>query len=239
MKIRDRYSNNYHFIVSNSTVKRIRGKIKSILLKWKGESNMSKRVITIARQYGSNGRNIAKKLSERLGIHYYDKELIALASERSDISYEELVKVDEKRANPWRYPVDEETQMENRFRFEPLNDVLFATQAKVIRELAEQEECIIVGRCANYILRDVPTCRSVYLHASIPYRIQTIMDRAAISEKDAKMLLKKMDKQRKYYYNCYTDNNWNDIQQYHLCIDAAADEEEILVILETLYRSIK
>ena len=84
---------------------------------------MSRRIITIGRQYGSNGRRIAKKLSEKLGIHYYDKELIKLASEQNDISYDELVKVDEKRANPWRYPVEDPTQMESRFRFEPMNDV--------------------------------------------------------------------------------------------------------------------
>ena len=66
---------------------------------------MGRRVITIGRQYGSNGHDIAKKLSQRLGIHYYDKELIKIAGERQHISYEELLKVDEKRANPWRYPV--------------------------------------------------------------------------------------------------------------------------------------
>ena len=93
---------------------------------------MSRRIITIGRQYGSNGRRIAKKLSEKLGIHYYDKELIKLASEQNDISYDELVKVDEKRANPWRYPVEDPAQMESRFRFEPMNDVLFYTQAQII-----------------------------------------------------------------------------------------------------------
>ena len=88
---------------------------------------MGRRVITIGRQYGSNGHDIAKKLSQRLGIHYYDKELIKIAGERQHISYEELLKVDEKRANPWRYPVEDEVQMERKFRFEPMNDVLFYT----------------------------------------------------------------------------------------------------------------
>ena len=114
---------------------------------------MGRRVITIGRQYGSNGHDIAKKLSQRLGIHYYDKELIKIAGERQHISYEELLKVDEKRANPWRYPVEDEVQMERKFRFEPMNDVLFYTQAEIIKGLAEKEDCIIVGRCANYILR--------------------------------------------------------------------------------------
>ena len=102
---------------------------------------MSRRIITIGRQYGSNGRRIAKKLSEKLGIHYYDKELIKLASEQNDISYDELVKVDEKRANPWRYPVEDPTQMESRFRFEPMNDVLFYTQAQIITRQIGRASC--------------------------------------------------------------------------------------------------
>ena len=112
------------------------------------------KVITIGREYGSNGRRIAKALSQRLGIHYYDKELIRLAEKESDISYEELMKVDEKRANPWRYAVEDDVQMERRFRFEPMNDVLFQTQRDIILKLAENQDCIIVGRCANQILSD-------------------------------------------------------------------------------------
>lgn len=128
---------------------------------------MSRRIITIGRQYGSNGRRIAKKLSEKLGIHYYDKELIKLASEQNDISYDELVKVDEKRANPWRYPVEDPAQMESRFRFEPMNDVLFYTQAQIITRLADTEDCIIVGRCANDILKSRPTSRSIFYSCTI------------------------------------------------------------------------
>ena len=144
---------------------------------------MSRRIITIGRQYGSNGRRIAKKLSEKLGIHYYDKELIKLASEQNDISYDELVKVDEKRANPWRYPVEDPTQMESRFRFEPMNDVLFYTQAQIITRLADTEDCIIVGRCANDILKSRPTSRSIFIHAPLDYRLQTVMERTSLEEK--------------------------------------------------------
>ena len=115
---------------------------------------MENRVITINRMYGSNGRLIAKELSQRLGIHYYDKELIQLASEKQNIPYDELVKVDEKRASRWRYPVDEAVQMEPQYRYNPMNDVLFETQSQIIRELAAKESCIIVGRCANYLLSD-------------------------------------------------------------------------------------
>ena len=199
---------------------------------------MSRRIITIGRQYGSNGRRIAKKLSEKLGIHYYDKELIKLASEQNDISYDELVKVDEKRANPWRYPVEDPTQMESRFRFEPMNDVLFYTQAQIITRLADTEDCIIVGRCANDILKSRPTSRSIFIHAPLDYRLQTVMERTSLEEKEALSLIKKVDKQRKFY-NYYTDKKWEEMSQYDLCLDSSAmSEDEILNVLTALYESI-
>ena len=200
---------------------------------------MSRRIITIGRQYGSNGRRIAKKLSEKLGIHYYDKELIKLASEQNDISYDELVKVDEKRANPWRYPVEEDpAQMESRFRFEPMNDVLFYTQAQIITRLADTEDCIIVGRCANDILKSRPTSRSIFIHAPLDYRLQTVMERTSLEEKEALSLIKKVDKQRKFYYNYYTDKK-EEMSQYDLCLDSSAmSEDEILNVLTALYESI-
>ena len=192
---------------------------------------MSRRIITIGRQYGSNGRRIAKKLSEKLGIHYYDKELIKLASEQNDISYDELVKVDEKRANPWRYPVEDPAQMESRFRFEPMNDVLFYTQAQIITRL--------VGRCANDILKSRPTSRSIFIHAPLDYRLQTVMERTSLEEKEALSLIKKVDKQRKFYYNYYTDKKWEEMSQYDLCLDSSAmSEDEILNVLTALYESI-
>ena len=197
---------------------------------------MSRRIITIGRQYGSNGRRIAKKLSEKLGIHYYDKELIKLASEQNDISYDELVKVDEKRANPWRYPVEDPAQMESRFRFEPMNDVLFYTQAQIITRLADTEDCIIVGRCANDILKSRP---SIFIHAPLDYRLQTVMERTSLEEKEALSLIKKVDKQRKFYYNYYTDKKWEEMSQYDLCLDSSAmSEDEILNVLTALYESI-
>lgn len=194
------------------------------------------KVITIGREYGSNGRRIAKALSERLGIHYYDKELIRLAEKESDISYEELIKVDEKRANPWRYAVEDDVQMERRFRFEPMNDVLFQTQRDIILKLAENQDCIIVGRCANQILSDHKKRKSIFVYAPLQKRIETIMERAAVDEKNARTLIKKMDKQRRYYYNYYTDGRWNDMKEYDLCLDSSRySMHEIMDIIATVY----
>ena len=200
---------------------------------------MGRRVITIGRQYGSNGHDLAKKLSQRLGIHYYDKELIKIAGERQHISYEELLKVDEKRANPWRYPVEDEVQMERKFRFEPMNDVLFYTQAEIIKGLAEKEDCIIVGRCADDILKGTKGSRSVFIHAPFEKRVERIMERASIDEREAAALIKKIDKQRRYYYNYFTDKKWEDMTQYDICLDSGSiPEEQILDVLAALYESI-
>lgn len=200
---------------------------------------MSKRVITIGRQYGSNGRVIAQMLSEKLGIHFYDKDLIRLAAEKADISYEDLLKVDERRANPWRYPVENDAQMNRRFRYEPMNDVLFETERQVILELANREDCIIVGRCANHILRDVETVRNVFLYAPVSARIARIAERTGLDERSAAALIKKIDRQRMYYYSTYTDHTWDDLAQYHLAVDTAANTQDaVLQIMSCLFETI-
>ena len=200
---------------------------------------MSRRVITIGRQYGSNGHDIAMKLADKLGIHCYDKELLEIAAKEKNLSYEELTKVDEKRANPWRYPVENEVQMAKQYRFEPLNDILFYTEVDVIKSLVEKEDCIIVGRCANEILAGVEGVRRVFIHAPLDYRIRKVMDRASIDEKEAALLIKKVDKQRKYYYNYFTDKRWEDMSQYDVTLNSGTmTEEGILNVLTTLYESI-
>lgn len=180
---------------------------------------MENRVITINRMYGSNGRLIAKELSQHLGIHYYDKELIQLASEKQNIPYDELVKVDEKRASRWRYPVDEAVQMEPQYRYNPMNDVLFDTQSQIIRELAARESCIIVGRCANHLLAG--QVLRVFIYAPADYRVKVVMERLGREEKSARSLIKKMDRQRRYYYEYFTDQKWDDFSQYDLCINSS------------------
>lgn len=201
---------------------------------------MSGRIITINRLYGSNGRRLGKALSERLGIRFYDSELLKLASERKGIPYEELVKVDEKRASMWRYPVEDEYQMSPQYRSEPVNDVLFDAEEEIIRELAEKEDCIIVGRCANYILRDKENCRSVFVYAPLEKRIKTIAKRASTDERNARSLIRRMDKQRKCYYEFYTDEKWTDMSQYTICVDSSRiPEEELVSLLKDLYKGIK
>ena len=198
---------------------------------------MSHRIITINRMYGSGGRLLGKALANKLGIHFYDHELIHLASDENDIPYEELLKVDEKKASQWRLPINEQMQMQPQYHFHPMNDVLFETQSKIIERLGKTEDCIIVGRCANYILGD--DCLSLFVYAPYEYRVKAVMERLGREEKSARTLVKKMDKTRKSYYEFFTDQKWNNLDNYQMCIDTSRFSQDFLVnMLADVYRTL-
>ena len=188
---------------------------------------MSKRVITINRMLGSNGRLIGRTLAEELGFAFYDKELIDIAAQKENIPFDLLAKVDEKRGSQWRFPIDHELQMDSDFHFVPMNDVLFDLQRKIILEAADKGDCVIVGRCANHILQD--KCLSVFIHAPYEYRVQTIMERTGREEKSAQKLVKKVDKERRTYYEYFTDRKWADLSQYHLAFDSSKFDQDTSV----------
>ena len=198
---------------------------------------MSHRIITINRMYGSGGRLLGKALANKLGIHFYDHELIRLASKENDIPYEELLKVDEKKANQWRLPINEQMQMQPQYHFHPMTDVLFETESKIIERLGKTEDCIIVGRCANYILGD--DCLSLFVYAPYEYRVKAVMERLGREEKSARALVKKMDKTRKSYYEFFTDQKWNNLDNYQLCIDTSRFSQDFLVnMLAEVYQTL-
>ena len=196
-------------------------------------------VITIGRLYGSDGRKIAQELANRLGFRFYDKELIRLAAKESNIPYDDLVKADEKRASFGAYPTDNERITEDRWYYS-VNDILYDTEKKIIREKAEKEDCVIVGRCANRILSDRKDCLSVFVYAPMDYRIRTVMEREYLSEKEARARIRKMDKQRRYHYNYFTDRNWEDMDEYDICIDSSkCSIERCAKVLEGVYHTLK
>lgn len=198
---------------------------------------MSKRIITIGRQFGSDGHEIGMALAERLGIHCYDRELIELASEDLAIPYDQLKLVDEKREKPWSYQTDVDPSLERKYRYGHIDEKLFHAQSDTIRQLAEKEDCVIIGRCADFVLQDVETSKHIFLYAPYEIRIQTIMERYSLDEKRAEKLLLKVDKDRSYYYNYYTDQYWEDLENYDLCLDTSAfSREELLDLLEAVYR---
>lgn len=186
---------------------------------------MEKVVITIARQYGSGGRTIGQMLSKELGIHYYDKELLKLASEESGIHERLFAGVDEKLKNSpllritkkiyqgQLIPPESEdfTSMENLFNY----------QAKVIKELAEEESCIIIGRCADYVLRDYDNVLSVFIHAPEDYCIEQARQKLSMPDREIKKFIQKTDKERRDYYRHYTGREWTDARNYDLCLDSS------------------
>lgn len=198
---------------------------------------MARKIITINRMYGSNGRLIGKALAEELGIHYYDKELLEITSQQKDIPYDELAKADEKKASPWRYPIDDPYQMNPQFRFYPINDMLFESQSEIIRSLADKEDCVIIGRCANHILGD--KCTSIFIHAPFEERVKNVMERLGRTEKSTRSMIKKVDKERRSYYEYFTDEKWLNMSQYDLCINSSRfTQDEMLDMLVSLYKRI-
>ena len=200
---------------------------------------MSKKIITIGRQFGSNGRLIGRELANRLGINCYDKGLIKLAAEHTGIPYEQLKLVDEKKEKPWQYQVDVDDNLDKQYRYGHIDEVLFNLQSKVIQDLASKENCIFVGRCADYVLRNEKHCKNIYLFASMDFRVKTVMERYGLPEKKAHTLIKKVDKDRSYYYNFYTDKDWHDAKSYQLAIDTSAFTiNEIVNLLEVIYNNL-
>lgn len=196
------------------------------------------KVITIGREFGSNGRAIAQELSEALGIQFYDKELIEMAAKKSKLSDEDLAEIDETRANPWIYSSVGYQVGSGYTTVEPINDLLYQAEASVIRDVAESEDCIIVGRCSDYVLKDKIDSRHVFVYAPLNYRLSVVMNRDNLDEKKARSVIKKVDKRRRLYYNFYTDRNWNDLRNYDLSLDSSIfSMQDIIGILTEVYET--
>ncbi len=186
---------------------------------------MEKRiVVTIGRQFGSGGRIVGKKLAEQLGIPYYDKELINLASKESGICGEFFEKADEKNSGSLLKALAMGFSMNNAiFQSNDYlsNESLFQIQSEVIRKVAAEGSCVLVGRCADYILRDEPDCVHVFISASWQDRVRRAMEYNRVPEKEAEEFLKKADKSRASYYNYYTDKVWGAGGSYDLCVNSS------------------
>ncbi len=179
-------------------------------------------VITISRQFGSGGHEVAAELSRLLGIPVYDKELIMLAAEKSGMSSDALSRADEIAASSLLYSLAVSASYRTIGNVEmPINDKLFAVQSDIIRDLAERQDCIIIGRCADYILREYPGRISVYIYGPLSERSKRQAEALNISEKDAQSFVTKSDKKRANYYNYYTGRNWNDPENYHMLLDSS------------------
>ncbi|NLJ96822.1 MAG: cytidylate kinase-like family protein [Clostridiales bacterium] len=186
---------------------------------------MKKYVITIARGYGSGGRTIGKMLAEELGIHYYDRELLRLASDDSGINEELFARADEKIKKSLLFKIARKSY--NGELIPPdsddfvSNDNLFNYQAKIIKELAEEEACVIVGRAADYILKDYDNVVKVFVHAPLEDCIKTLKEMSGESEKEIEKKIASIDKHRAEYYEYYTGRSWDDAKNYDLCLNSS------------------
>lgn len=181
---------------------------------------MAYRIITIGRQFGSGGHEIGERLAENLNLPFYDNALIDIAVDYGNISSDELKNADEKRPGSLLYTIFENSNAKTGYHL-PVQDAMYNLQSEVIRSLAEKESCIIVGRCAGYILKGRKDTISVFIHADMDYRIDRICSRQNCSRKDAINKIKKTDKNRSYYYNYYTDQKWGDIGSYDLSLNSS------------------
>lgn len=187
---------------------------------------MNNLVITIGRQFGSAGKDVGLAVAERLGIRCYDKELLAYASQNSEFCQEIFENNDEKPTNSFLYSLfmDAHTfggYTTNGFGDVPLNQKVFLAQFETIKEIAEKESCVIVGRCADYALQDKENVVSVFIRADDDFRAEHLMETYNMDKAAAIEMMEKIDKKRQNYYNYYTSKRWGEAKSYDLCLNAS------------------
>lgn len=201
----------------------------------KAGQDMKKTVITIARSYGSGGKTLGNLLAKDLDINCYSREILRMASDESGINEALFGEVDEKmkkspllfnilKKNPYKGGVlpPESSDFVS-------DDNLFNYQAKVIKDLAAQESCIIIGRCADYVLKDNPDVIRLFFYAPLEDCIRRVVDQNGISAKEAEKKIAKIDKYRADYYKYYTGHAWNDARNYDFCLDTSSMSYEKLI----------
>lgn len=184
-----------------------------------------KSVITISREFGSGGREIGAELAKKLDIDFYDKELISLAAKESGIDPVLFERIDEQAANSLLYSLSMGIYSFGQTGFSPrdqisVNDQLYLLQHEIIKKLA-QKPCVIVGRCADYILRDRDNCVNIFIHADIDYRVERSIRIHNLPENKAEAIVRKTDKARANYYQFYTELKWGLANNYHLSINSS------------------
>lgn len=184
----------------------------------------NKTIITISRQFGSGGREIGKKLAEQLGIPFYDKELIEIAAKESGMDKELFEEEDVRTSKGFHLlgalgyslggPLSTITELS-------LNDRLYMVQAQVVQQVAEQGPCVIVGRSADYVLRNRPDVLHVFIHAELKDRKEKAIHSYEVDERNIEESIKKIDKRRANYYEFYTDRKWGRAENYDITINAS------------------
>ncbi|MCL1847181.1 MAG: cytidylate kinase-like family protein [Coriobacteriia bacterium] len=184
---------------------------------------MTKRIITISRQYGSGGREIGERVARQLGYAFYDKDIVRRAAKEGGFD-EDLVKeggegIHGVFSSLMSYANTVVGKDEDSL---PLHDRIFLTQARIIKQIASEGPCVIVGRSAEYVLADYPDLLNVYIHSEWDARVKRVMERNGLSEHDAEARIRKTDRQRAVFYEQRTDQKWGMAANYHLSVSSSS-----------------
>lgn len=182
-------------------------------------------VITISRQYGSGGRFVGRLVADELGIPFYDKEIIAMSAENSGFAQEFISENEQKMRGLSAISFTSSAWGGGNLvsGFESIEAKLYAVEANVIESLSRQGSCVIVGRCADYVLKDKVRCLRVFIHADMPSRVDRVINvfKRAEDRKKAERLIKENDRMRARHYRYYTDSEWGDCSNYHLTLNTS------------------
>ncbi len=176
------------------------------------------KIITISREFGSGGREMGRRLADRLGIPFYDKELIRMAADDIDIEEHIFEMYDDAFMEKKEI---EYTPFSSVYEV-PMSDQTFMAQSRVIQRLAQHGPCVIVGRCADMVLKD-EQCLNLFIYASFKKRVQRLMTRENLPDTELRQMerrVREIDRKRRDYYQYYTGNEWGKPQNYHLCLDS-------------------
>lgn len=189
---------------------------------------MSHTVITIGREFGSGGRLVAQRVAEALNVPFYDKAVIDLAAKETGLSEEFIRQAENKKTSSFLYNLYMSTQNL------PVSDQVFIAESEVIRKVAAQGPCVIVGRCADYVLRNQEGVLNVFIHAPLDQRVFRAKDEYKIEAPDVKSYVLKQDKSRAAYYEHFSDGVWGKAQNYHLSVCSSIGLDNVVKLILTL-----
>ena len=184
-------------------------------------------VITIARQYGSGGHDIGKMLAEKLGFDFYDQEIIKMAAGTTGLTSDFISKNEESMTNSFLYDLVNQVYIYSKSEEEAPKDKIFEAESRVIKELAEKGNCVIVGRCSDYILRDHANVLKIFFSAPMESREKRVMGRLNVSEKEAERKIRREDKLRSDNYHYYTGRMWGAAANFDLTLNTDLGEDYI------------
>lgn len=190
-----------------------------------------KKIITISREYGSGGRMIAKRVAEKLGIKYYDNEVIDTVAQDLGYDIDTIRKAAEQKSSGFMY------SMMTTSDSLPLFDQVYIAQSQTMRLIASQESCIIVNGVADYVLEDYDNVISIFIHAPINSRIKRVQEEYKEEHENIEKYIISRDKKRSHYYNYYTTKKWGQIKNFDLSINSDLGIEEVSDFIVNLYKT--